>query len=181
MKRLFFVRHGESEANAASIIAGHFDTPLNDTGREQARMTGIAIKDTNTQVDYIVASPLKRALETAQIIASQIEFELEAIEQNKLVMERFFGILENTDGVTARENYKLEDIDFVEGVERLEAMQQRAQAALEYVQSLTHDNILVVSHGAFGRAFRRAVHKLPHTHEYEVYDPISNAAFLELI
>ena len=96
-------------------------------------------------------------------------------------MERFFGILENTDGVTARENYKLEDIDFVEGVERLEAMQQRAQAALEYVQSLTHDNILVVSHGAFGRAFRRAVHKLPHTHEYEVYDPISNAAFLELI
>ena len=46
--------------------------------------------------------------------------------------------------------------------------------------SRPQNNILLVSHGSFGRALRRVANKLPYTNEYEEYSPIGNAAIVEL-
>jgi len=66
----YFLRHGESEANAASLIAGSTDTPLTPQGRAQAqaaaeRVRGLGIAAVHT-------STLARAADTAAPIAAAL-------------------------------------------------------------------------------------------------------------
>lgn len=65
--RLFLVRHGETEWNKEEIFRGKKDIPLNERGREQARKTGIFLK--NFKIEKIYSSPLLRAKETASILS----------------------------------------------------------------------------------------------------------------
>ena len=91
MKKIYFVRHGESEANAQGLAAGsEFDTPLTDTGRAQARRAGQDLKDKKIQL--IVASTMDRALGTAKIIAKEIGYDSNKILTNKSFVERGMGI-----------------------------------------------------------------------------------------
>lgn len=146
MKKLYFVRHGLSEMNIAGIWSGTTETPLSDVGKEQALTAGEAVK--SLQIDTIVCSTLGRAVETAQIIADQIDYPLSNITQSKLLIERHFGVLEGTP-------YNADhDIDSVEGIEPTETLFARARVALDWVNTLSGDNILIVSHGSTGRALR---------------------------
>ena len=61
--KVFVTRHGQTSWNALGKIQGKTDIELNETGKNQARETGEAIK--NEHIDIIISSPLKRAKETA--------------------------------------------------------------------------------------------------------------------
>ncbi len=63
--RVLIARHGETAWNRANVFRGQGDVPLNDTGREQARLLGRALPD--TPIDAAYSSPLIRALETGQL------------------------------------------------------------------------------------------------------------------
>ena len=63
--RLIIVRHGETAWNRGNIYRGTHDIPLNDNGRQQARLTAGALKERTIDVAY--TSPLSRATETARI------------------------------------------------------------------------------------------------------------------
>jgi broad specificity phosphatase PhoE len=65
---LYLVRHGESEANAASIFAGQTDSPLTVRGREQAKVVAMALRPVH--FDRIVTSTLSRTKDTAAEIAT---------------------------------------------------------------------------------------------------------------
>jgi alpha-ribazole phosphatase/probable phosphoglycerate mutase len=64
--RIFFVRHGETNWNREFRYQGISDVELNETGVEQARLTGVRLSKIVPARVY--ASPLKRALRTAEII-----------------------------------------------------------------------------------------------------------------
>ena len=64
MTRVIIARHGQSEANANFIFAGHSDFPLTDFGREQARLIAEYLAK-NEKIDKIYSSDLKRAYGTA--------------------------------------------------------------------------------------------------------------------
>lgn len=68
--RLLLVRHGQSTWNAQRRWQGAADPPLSDGGRAQARALGAAL--TADGVDAIVSSDLRRAVETAEIVASEL-------------------------------------------------------------------------------------------------------------
>ena len=71
-----FVRHGETDNNKNRIIqGGNLNSPLNDTGRKQAADQAKKLK--KESFDVIVASPLKRAMETATIIAEELCLEID--------------------------------------------------------------------------------------------------------
>ena len=70
----YFVRHGESEGNVAGKMQGHLDHPLTDLGRDQARATGEWFAAADVAVQRVFASPLKRAFETAAILAAALWF-----------------------------------------------------------------------------------------------------------
>jgi broad specificity phosphatase PhoE len=63
--RLIIVRHGETAWNRGNIYRGTYDIPLNDNGRQQARLTAAALK--RYPIDIAYTSPLSRAAETARI------------------------------------------------------------------------------------------------------------------
>jgi broad specificity phosphatase PhoE len=65
--RFLLIRHGESEWNAQGRWQGRGDPPLSDRGREHARSAAEQLKGF---VGSVVSSPLRRAHETAKIIAS---------------------------------------------------------------------------------------------------------------
>ena len=79
------------------------------------------------------------------------------------LIERHFGELEGTINKEAGAKYTQYEgaIDTFKDVERLVDMQWRAQQTLVYLHSLPQDTVLVVAHGAFGRALRRAVNNEP--------------------
>lgn len=149
MRKLYFVRHGQSETNASGHIAGSTDTPLTKLGRKQAKKAGKAAKKLN--IDLIVSSPLSRALETAQIIAKQIGYPLDQIHTNKLLMEQDYGSLE---GQLWKPDF---DLDGFSDIETEDSLVERAHLALKWIKSFQAEHVLVVSHGAIGRALRSVV------------------------
>jgi probable phosphoglycerate mutase len=65
---ILLARHGETDWNRSGIFQGHADPPLNDAGRAQARE--LAERLTEVDVDVVYASDLRRAFETAEIVAA---------------------------------------------------------------------------------------------------------------
>lgn len=65
------IRHGESTWNAAGRWQGHGDPPLSPRGREQARRMATELLDEGIEV--VVASDLRRAVETAEILGEAID------------------------------------------------------------------------------------------------------------
>src|SRR5205823_4986217 len=72
--RLYLVRHGATELSAEDRFAGAIDVNLSDAGREQARLLGARLAGDKLAVAY--ASPFKRTMDTARLIAAPHELEV---------------------------------------------------------------------------------------------------------
>jgi len=70
--RLLIVRHGETDANAAGIWQGATDHPLNERGKLQAQAVAQRLAQEEPHIAAIYTSPLKRARQTAEIIAQAL-------------------------------------------------------------------------------------------------------------
>ncbi len=180
MKRLYFIRHGLSEFNKAHVWAGSSDTPLAPEGHDQAIKAGKRALEDGLMFDAIISSPLERALQTAKHVADQIDFPQKDIIIDKMLIERDFGILEGRKDLVATTKYILREsaIDKYDGVETVADLQKRADRFLLKVRSMKYDNILVVGHGAFGRALRRSINQEPITHRGHVF---ANAEIVRFI
>jgi len=64
--RILFVRHGETTWNREGRIQGWASTPLTGRGRDQARTTGVYLRDCG--VERVLASDLRRTQETARLL-----------------------------------------------------------------------------------------------------------------
>lgn len=89
MTRFFLVRHGETVWNRERKYQGQSDIPLTDEGRIQAEKLSERLK--NEEIDIIYSSNLKRAVETAEIIAVNHESE---VRPTPLMRELNFGVWE---------------------------------------------------------------------------------------
>lgn len=71
MKRLYWVRHGENRANLTKEFSHRrVDYPLTPKGVLQAQQTAAHLRGAN--VHEIYSSPLRRAVQTAEIIAAEL-------------------------------------------------------------------------------------------------------------
>jgi probable phosphoglycerate mutase len=171
MKRLYFARHGESLVNVRNIFATKLGTEndlgLTETGRQQAAEAGQKAADEHLKPDLIISSPLPRAVETAEIIAHAVGYPVEHIETSPLLIEIQYGELEGTPWQAFWDaGHTYADLGKFAGSETVETLQQRANEAYKYLQSLPQERILVVSHSGFGRALRRAVRGQSWEHEF---------------
>ncbi|NLK65322.1 MAG: histidine phosphatase family protein [Tissierellia bacterium] len=90
---IYLVRHGESEANISKRFSGITDVELTERGALQAAKAGRKLK--GEKIHKIFSSPLKRAKNTAEIIADEIGFNKKDIIIDKSLTEVNFGIFEN--------------------------------------------------------------------------------------
>ena len=73
---LTLVRHGRTHANAGGLLQGHLDNELDAVGHDQAAMLGPALVRV-APVTRIIASPLRRAQQTAAAVAGHTGCEVE--------------------------------------------------------------------------------------------------------
>jgi broad specificity phosphatase PhoE len=85
------LRHGVTDWNAQGLFQGRTDVPLNDEGISQAHAAADRLR--KLSFDRVVASPLVRALKTAEIIAAAAGKQLDVDDG---IIECDFGSLEGT-------------------------------------------------------------------------------------
>lgn len=153
--RIYFLRHGESEANFENIMTGQLDVLLTDKGRGQAVAAGEKILEEGIKIDTIVSSPLVRAHETARLVAQTIGFDIDTIIETPLLMERYFGTMQGKK--KSEMEPVTEEMIIASGAESDAAILERAQDALEFVKQQAGETILVVSHTGFGRRFHAVI------------------------
>ncbi|BAU32359.1 histidine phosphatase family protein [Microcella alkaliphila] len=159
------VRHGETDWNRARRIQGATDIPLNDLGREQAAAAGRLLA--GRAWSRIVASPLSRASETAQIIAREIGFG--DIEHDAAFVERNYGEAEGLTGIELDARFP-EGVK-VPGLEAREAVADRVIAGLhQLADAHPGEAIIVVAHGGVIRSVLETV--APGRHR----EPITNGS-----
>jgi broad specificity phosphatase PhoE len=155
---LVLVRHGESTWNELRLVQGqNDDAQLTDRGRQQA--ADVATTFERRDFDLIVSSDLRRAAETAAVLAEVLGL---AVVSDALLRERDFGVAEG--GPLADLSAELSGIDHgvvtnddvsPEGGETLRALRARAGRFLELRQDRwAGERLLIVTHGGTMRALR---------------------------
>ena len=153
------LRHGLSVANRDGILQGQLDSPLTEEGRQQAHALVMYWHTIGINFDHIITSPLRRALETAEIIASTLDM---AIEVDDRWMERDMGAAEGAtiEDVRAwyadRERPTSYEPIFESGESEIELF-LRATDALQSILKKSPGSFLVISHGAILNAVFRAI------------------------
>lgn len=144
MTTFTFVRHGQTDWNFQKRIQGSTDVPLNETGREQARESGRVLAE--RRWDGVVASPLSRAHETAEIIAA--ELGIDEVELVPELVERSYGEVEGLNAEQIAERFPGHPKNVVPGRERRSEVVARVLPALEALaEEHPGESLIVVSHG----------------------------------
>lgn len=75
-KHFYMIRHGQTEANLAHVMAGSNDSPLTEKGREQAYIAQTAVKALEIKPKAIIHSHLSRARDTALILNEVLNIDM---------------------------------------------------------------------------------------------------------
>ncbi|WP_052121421.1 histidine phosphatase family protein [Inquilinus limosus] len=144
MQPFLFLRHGQSTANRDRVIAGGgTDAALTDLGEAQAREAAIALAGSG--IRRIVASPQRRALRTAEIVAEALSLP---VATDAGLVERRWGEWEGRL-VADRSDYFM----IPKGGESWEAFRDRAWAACQSILARP-EGLLIVAHAGIMRVLR---------------------------
>lgn len=171
---IYFIRHGESEANVKHVFAGQSDNSLlTEKGREQARLEGLKIKELGFNIGKIISSPLIRAHDTAKIVAEIIGYD-KKVEIDPRITEYDMGTMTGTPTheISSRMMAAAEE------AEDTNAFYNRVRSFLdEYKDS--EENILMVCHAGVGRMVETIKEKRDPILFYDI-PAYSNAAVIKL-
>jgi broad specificity phosphatase PhoE len=145
---LILARHGETDWNRDGIWQGHGDPPLNELGRRQA--AALSERLANVAIDALYSSDLRRALETAEIVAAARGIPVTAEpELREMDVGSWSGL--TTDEIEQR----FPGMTHHDGESR-EAFDARAVGVLHRIAE-AHEgaSVLAVTHGGVVRALQR--------------------------
>jgi probable phosphoglycerate mutase len=158
---ILLARHGETDWNREGRFQGHADPPLNATGRAQAaqlsnRLDGVALA-------AVYSSPLKRALETAGVVASAHGLEPVALDALREVDVGSWQGLTRAEVESRFPEGLTRWLDYEQGWEDGESYEQMGErvipALLELAGAHGGEQILAVTHGGPIRAAFAFAHR----------------------
>lgn len=149
---LLLVRHGLTRLNAEQIFMGHDPVPLSPEGREQIERLARRLRD--ERITRLLASDVRRALESAEILASALGLPVEtdpALREVDVGAAKGLGYQESAErwpGIVAPEG----EARFPGG----ESFSEVADRASEFLrrsilESDRDARVLVVTHGGVVR------------------------------
>lgn len=146
---LYITRHGQTPWNAQGKLCGRTDIGLTQYGEEQARK--VAEEVAGHPIDRVIASPLKRAYRTAEIICRRCGLPLSTDDR---LMEWDFGECSGEDVQSAQVVFLKSNLAYrFPGGESAIDVAHRAYGLLDEIRALYPDeNVLLVSHGGVCRA-----------------------------
>lgn len=159
--KLIFIRHGETEWNAAGRFQGQLDSNLSERGQKQAAMLGEAMR--NFSFSHLYSSDLGRAYSTAKAIADVSGHE---IVTDKRLRERGYGIFQGLTSAEIAEKhpdiyreYKYRENDYVvPGGESAEEILNRTLECMDDLLTRHRGGAYaVIAHGGIINRFFRNV------------------------
>ncbi|RTM00399.1 histidine phosphatase family protein [Ancylobacter rudongensis] len=166
-RRIFLVRHGETDWNLAGRLQGTHDIPLNDLGREQAADTARVVERLSGGARHLdfVASPLSRAAQTMAILRAELGLPPDTFRRDPRLREISFGRWEGSTWPELRRrdpvSLAARDADpwnfAPPGGESYTELSTRVLAAIGELQG----DSVVVTHGGVVRAMLHAFAGMP--------------------
>ncbi len=160
----YIIRHGRTDWNDLKKLQGRTDIPLNESGIAMAK----AAHDEylNIHFDICYCSPLKRAVQTAELLLEGRDVPIVVDER---LAEICFGVYEGIENSFEIPDCPINTIFFepekyrgVEGGETLDEIFERVDSFLkEKVYCEADKDILVVGHGGINSAITTAYKKMP--------------------
>ena len=140
---IYIIRHGQTELNRRQVLQGRSDACLNETGIAQAQQMASALA--GVVFCRVFSSPLRRAVQTARIVAPNVEPEMD-----ERLIEMDYGPYEGTNLTALPPEVRTFFSDFIHnpapaGMEPLSLVKRRAGSFLEDVKRL-EGNILISTH-----------------------------------
>jgi broad specificity phosphatase PhoE len=173
MTRIILVRHGQTAWNREDLIRGQVDVPLDDTGLAQAAATAARIAAEWKPV-ALYSSPLRRAVQTAQLIADRLGLELRTVTGfNDMNFGQWQGLAysevrqrwpEMSEAWLTRPH----TVTFPNG-ESLSRVRQRGMSALhQVIQQHPDQDAVIVGHIVLNRVLLCAVLGLDDSHHWRI-------------
>lgn len=164
---LYIMRHAKTDWNISHKLQGRTDIPLNAVGRRMAEQARLDYKQVDIDVCY--CSPLKRALETAQIVLKGRNIP---IVKNELLIEMGFGSYEGTENCLQIPNCPINVVfqnpeqytKSLGGSETFQELFHRSQTFLNEViapELKQQKNVLIVAHAAINASIICQIKHLP--------------------
>ena len=142
MTKLFLVRHGQTVDNARQLMQGQRQGELNATGMAQA--AAVARQLSNEHFDAILSSDLRRAIQTAELIALPHKL---TVTTTPLLRERDWG------DFTGQYIPSLKGKPCPDNVEKMEQLLKRASLFIDFLRtSYPGKQVLAVGHGIVNKA-----------------------------
>ena len=160
--KLIILRHGETDCNAKGIMQGKSNIPLNQNGIKQVSLLKEEFE--KYDIDYVISSPLKRAVQTATLVSDKPLF------LDDRLIERNLGLYEGKD-ISTYDSKKYGNIQNVctdNGVEAITDVIDRTFDLLDEIVSLDK-TILLVSHSAVLKVIPYYFEGLPQNNMVENY------------
>jgi len=179
---ILIARHGQSDWNHEKRWQGHADRPLTERGREQAQ--ALADRLAHIELDAVYSSDLKRARDTAAVVAGSQGLELRQLPDLREVDVGSWSGLTRDE---AQERFPEGFARWRDGYpgwkdgETYEAMTDRVLRAVDEIAA-EHEGgrVLVVSHGGPIRAMHAAALGL-NVHAYRRLRPVEPNARLSAV
>ncbi|HCG7554091.1 histidine phosphatase family protein [Vibrio parahaemolyticus] len=157
-RRIFVLRHGETEFNADKKLQGHCNSSLTSKGSEQARRVGTTLKQyVENRPFRVYSSTLGRALQTSQIVCEELNYSYENLNKEPRLKEFSLGeweqrtipsLEQEIPNLLAQNDWYLQ----APNCETYESVRERLSS---WLIDVAHDeDIVVVSHGLTGIVLR---------------------------
>jgi probable phosphoglycerate mutase len=162
MPTIYYLRHGQTDWNAAGRFQGSQDIPLNEIGRQQAAhaggiLKGLMAQHGHTPGDFgFVSSPLGRARSTMEFVRTQLELPPQDYALDDRLREIGFGHWEGTTLLEQEASHP--ELFAARLVDKWgipppsgESYAEVTLRVRDWVESLTGDTV-AVAHGGTARA-----------------------------
>jgi broad specificity phosphatase PhoE len=150
MTDLILARHGETDWNRENRFQGRADPPLNALGRRQSAELADALA--GEPIGRVYTSPLRRASETAAIVAERLGVVVEAIQPlQEIDVGAWSGLTRDEVASTFPDEYARWLARAPHGFESGETYEELAARVVPAIRGIAErhpsDTILVVTHG----------------------------------
>jgi len=173
---VYFIRHGESEANKKGLFAGQRDnSELTELGIKEAKELAQKIKERGIIADQIIHSPLKRASHTAEILAKELHLPHTRLITDQRWEEYDMGAFTGTPihPITSAELTSHPE------AENPNTFRTRILEAIEDAEKRP-GTTLVVSHAGVGRMLLAIRRKIDPMHFYDIQG-YANGEIVQLV
>ena len=171
MREIILVRHGETDWNVAEVFRGRIDIELNETGIKQAEL--LAEYLSKQKIDAIYSSPLKRALKTAEIIATYHKL---GVEITSGLIDFNYGKWQGLSHQEVQDKYKELYVEWTKNPHQvkmpaggsLDEVREGAMGVVDEIIAKYRGTVVLVSHRVVNKVLICALLGLDNSHFWNI-------------